>query len=547
MTDDRDLEAWLGADDPGDTEDPDAALAADDAPDEEIAAWRAFVGASESGGSDAAAPAAGGADAGEDRKSPMDSEPEDAAGPTASDESDEPLEPAASAATGSPAGLDEAELPETRVEEEPIAELPVPEEAPVPQEERLDDTSEFDAVTEATAPVVEGFTFEGPATGEVPIVGARQRRGEEADEPGETGATAGEDVPAEDEGDSLVEAEATWLDAFEDFTAEEYVAAATREHVGLAEAMAKAGAEDAAEQAPLLAPIPGLEQTSVGFEDVVEAGLGVEGLGAESARSDLALRIGSGILLAAAFVASLLWRPALVVLALVVFLLTAAEFYSALLRSGRRPVSLFGFLGLAGIALGTVAWGVVAIPFGVAVTATVLLLFYAVTPQRPHAASGFLLTMLVLLWVGVLGSFAFAIIGADAYRILVLGVVGLVVLIDVAQYFVGRAVGRRPLAPVVSPKKTVEGLVGGILLALAGAAVLGFLEPFDLVSGLALGIVVAVCAPLGDLAVSVVKRSLDVKDMGSIIPGHGGFLDRIDGLIFVVPAAWALLRILGLL
>ena len=82
---------------------------------------------------------------------------------------------------------------------------------------------------------------------------------------------------------------------------------------------------------------------------------------------------------------------------------------------------------------------------------------------------------------------------------------------------------------------------------LAGAAASFFVEAIDLPTGLVLGAVIAVVAPLGDLAVSVVKRSLDIKDMGSILPGHGGLLDRIDAIIAVVPAAWAVFVWTGLL
>ena len=122
-----------------------------------------------------------------------------------------------------------------------------------------------------------------------------------------------------------------------------------------------------------------------------------------------------------------------------------------------------------------------------------------------------------------------------------------VALMDIASYFVGKFLGRNQLAPVVSPKKTWEGLVGGVMVVLLFGAILGYLEvvPFDLASGLVLGAVVAVVAPLGDLAVSVVKRTLAVKDMGALLPGHGGLFDRIDALLFVIPAAWVCYLWLG--
>ena len=131
---------------------------------------------------------------------------------------------------------------------------------------------------------------------------------------------------------------------------------------------------------------------------------------------------------------------------------------------------------------------------------------------------------------------------------LVIALVATVALVDIAAFFVGRGIGRRPLAPVISPKKTIEGFIAGALTGLAVGAAIGYLvEPIDLPAGLLIGAVVAVFAPIGDLAVSVVKRSLDIKDMGSILPGHGGLLDRIDAVIAVIPAVWVVMTWLALI
>ena len=95
---------------------------------------------------------------------------------------------------------------------------------------------------------------------------------------------------------------------------------------------------------------------------------------------------------------------------------------------------------------------------------------------------------------------------------------------------------------------TMTQLMHQRVLHIAAAVAIGyFFEPFTIRSGAALGLVVAVVAPLGDLAESMIKRSLAVTDMGTILPGHGGVLDRVDAFLFVLPAAWVLYETLGLL
>lgn len=113
---------------------------------------------------------------------------------------------------------------------------------------------------------------------------------------------------------------------------------------------------------------------------------------------------------------------------------------------------------------------------------------------------------------------------------------------DSAAYLGGRAVGRRPLAPRVSPNKTIEGaaigLSGAVLTATLGNALFGLDLP-PLIS-VGIGLVLGVISQLGDLVESLVKRRLQAKDSGTLIPGHGGVLDRIDSLFMAFPAAWLL-------
>ncbi len=118
---------------------------------------------------------------------------------------------------------------------------------------------------------------------------------------------------------------------------------------------------------------------------------------------------------------------------------------------------------------------------------------------------------------------------------------------DSTAYFVGRAIGRRPLAPVVSPKKTWEGTIASVVLGTAaGAAYLLHFLP-DVSPALAVGLCLAinVTGQLGDLAESAFKRGVGVKDSGTLLPGHGGMLDRMDSALFSFPALVWLLTIVG--
>lgn len=116
-------------------------------------------------------------------------------------------------------------------------------------------------------------------------------------------------------------------------------------------------------------------------------------------------------------------------------------------------------------------------------------------------------------------------------------------LCDTGAYVVGRAVGKRKLAPTISPNKSREGAVGGLLFAVAGAVVVGLylLDGFDLLDSVVIGLIAGVLGQTGDLVESHIKRAFGVKDSSAIIPGHGGILDRFDSLLLVAPALLAYL------
>ncbi|SFM41240.1 phosphatidate cytidylyltransferase [Thermodesulforhabdus norvegica] len=128
------------------------------------------------------------------------------------------------------------------------------------------------------------------------------------------------------------------------------------------------------------------------------------------------------------------------------------------------------------------------------------------------------------------------------YRSLIFYVLATVVANDVGAFFCGRKFGKRLLFPSVSPKKTLEGAVGGTVASLSvGTIVAVVLIPdFGLLEALVTSAVVSITAPLGDLIESMIKRQHGVKDSGVILPGHGGLLDRLDSLLFSFPSVWIL-------
>ena len=372
-----------------------------------------------------------------------------------------------------------------------------------------------------------------------------------AEEPDESGETTSDETPESDSGEVDWDAMVETPSGIDDFTSDHYVTAITEEYKELAEDVSRASEEDWKMQA-VAATVPGVESGLVGFEDVSgkvtdseESYEAVE----QAAASDLTMRIASGLAIFGLFLGSLVlggwWFSAFVILIMIV---AVGELYANLRTKGYRPIALFGIVGMILMGVGAHNWGAAAIGgwAGFVVLATVL--FFTLTP-RSDPLESVSVTALGVVWVGML-SFAILLAKGPNPVALILFVVLLIALNDIGAFFVGRAFGRRKLAPEVSPNKTVEGFLGGLIVVGVVASILVTFPPWEsigLAKGLSAAAVVGLFAPIGDLVESMVKRSIGIKDMGSVLPGHGGMLDRIDGFLFAVPAIYFLFRVFELL
>jgi phosphatidate cytidylyltransferase len=184
-----------------------------------------------------------------------------------------------------------------------------------------------------------------------------------------------------------------------------------------------------------------------------------------------------------------------------------------------------------------------------AALAALALTFIAVLAWRlPGGAAGYLRDVMAgvfaLIYLPTMAVFVALMLvqPAGADRALLFAI--LAVCSDVGGYFAGILIGRHPMAPTISPKKTWEGLAGSVVACLAGGALgLTLLLHGKIWQGLVLGAGAVAAATLGDLVESMIKRDLEIKDMSSILPGHGGVLERLDSLLIVAPVSWLLMTI----
>lgn len=275
---------------------------------------------------------------------------------------------------------------------------------------------------------------------------------------------------------------------------------------------------------------------------------------AGTAGRDMRVAIGSGVLLGAIALACFAaGTVASMVIVSIVVLLATAEAYAAFRRAHYHPATLLGLVAVLSLLVETYNKGVAALPLVLVLLVAGSFVWYlARVEPAAEPVSGISSTVFVFVWVGAFGSFAALLLNPNLFPdrhgiAFILAAVIVTVADDVASLLVGASMGRHPLAPSVSPNKSWEGLLGGAVAAiLVSVVVVHFIHPWTIGKAALYGVVVAVVAPLGDLSQSMIKRHLGLKDMGRLLPGHGGILDRVDGLLFVMPATYFVVKAMHL-
>jgi phosphatidate cytidylyltransferase len=261
---------------------------------------------------------------------------------------------------------------------------------------------------------------------------------------------------------------------------------------------------------------------------------------------DLGAAIGVGLGLVALILASLLiWRPAFVGLVVVAILVGVVELTRAL-RAGEFRAPLVPLL-IGSAAMLVLAWtrGPTGLVTGFLATVLAVLLWRLAdgpAGYRRDASAG----VFVALYVPLLAGFAVLLAVPDDGVARVLAFIATVVCSDVGGYAAGVLFGKHPMAPTISPKKSWEGMAGSVLACVAiGVCLftLTFHEPWW--GGVVYGVAIAASATIGDLGESLIKRHLGIKDMGNLLPGHGGLMDRLDSLLPSAAVAYLLLSLLA--
>lgn len=266
---------------------------------------------------------------------------------------------------------------------------------------------------------------------------------------------------------------------------------------------------------------------------------------ASRAGRNLPAAFGVGLSLGALIIVSHFWRKELfLVVASTAVCIGVWELTQAMRRCGMRVPVFPAVLGCAGMLISAYFAGgeALAVAF---MLACALIMMWRGSESVDGAAADVTGGFLVAAYPSLLAGFSMLLLAAPdgAWRSFTF--ICVTVASDIGGYAVGVLLGRHPMAPTISPKKSWEGFAGSMLACVAvGIVCVRYGLHADPWIGVVLGVLVAAAATLGDLLESSLKRDLGIKDMSSFLPGHGGFMDRLDSLVATAPVVWAVLALL---
>jgi len=257
-----------------------------------------------------------------------------------------------------------------------------------------------------------------------------------------------------------------------------------------------------------------------------------------------------GLLFGGIFLASLLWLTEIFVIFVTALVVLAVSELAGALKENGRLRSRWPLVVISGAMVPVVffaggqgqLWSLV-VAMGLAVIIRAGRSLFD-SQARATTLSDIGVAIMVLAYIPFLGSFAVAIAVVPGGQWWVLAGVIIVVSVDTAAYVTGLSFGKTPLAPKISPKKTWEGFIGSLVAAVVAGSLLGpLMIGVPVAVGALLGLVLLGAATLGDLVESLIKRDLGIKDISSWLPGHGGFLDRLDSMLPAMAMLYVMFQI----
>ena len=279
---------------------------------------------------------------------------------------------------------------------------------------------------------------------------------------------------------------------------------------------------------------------------------------------DLLIRSLTGILFVAILVGAIMWNKyAVAILFFIISLIGLNEFFFLMIKSGFKPKKsittiigaiIYFIISLYSFSFGEYTYKFLLFIFPLLVLLVVIEIFRKNETPISNIAFSIMGILYVVIPFAILNFFAYESTYSDLIKIedgqhnfwLLLGFFLLQWSNDTGAYLVGSLFGKNKMTPEISPNKTWEGAIGGFVLSLIVAYVISYFTCSSLVHWLAISTIVVVFGTIGDLTESRIKRTCGVKDSGSIMPGHGGILDRFDGVLFSAPFVLAYLHIFNL-